>query len=93
MAISDIGPIAGHLSPEWAQAMGLRAGIPCRLARSMRTGTRLAGLPRRRCGERCGHVDLHHRDGHKPQLVLASAALCQAAYIRTIRASRPDFPL
>ncbi len=31
--------LAGHLSAEWAEKMGLRAGIPIPVGRSMRTGT------------------------------------------------------
>ena len=54
--------IAGTLSPQWAEKLGLRAGHPhSRSAPSTHTGTRSARRPRRRCGQRRGHLDLHHR--------------------------------
>jgi L-ribulokinase len=49
--------IAGHLSAEWAEKLGLRVGIRCSL------GCDRLAYPRRRRGECGGHVDVHHCDG------------------------------
>jgi len=55
--------IAGHLSPKWAEALGLAGGIPIPWGIRRALGRDWVELPRGRCGQRRRHVDVHYRHG------------------------------
>jgi len=57
--------LAGHLSPKWAEALGLRAGFRFRWGVRRALGRDRVELPRGRRGECGGHVDLHYCHGEE----------------------------
>ncbi len=77
--------LAGHLSPQWAAELGLRAGIPIPVgAFDAHWDAIGANMPRGRCRQRRRHLHLHHRHGEdKPSSSPASAASSPAASIRS----------
>ncbi len=57
------GVPAGTLSGEWAQRLGISAGIPVGMGRSgCALGRRSCGNQAGRCRKRDRHIDLHYRN-------------------------------